>query len=234
MPVENMFAFTAVSTDGIERDLILTQSCQVETHPISAIKDIDPQRLMNVLCKSVIYLLGGNSRNRLHCKFNRKRMKTAIIYYSKYGTTERVTRLIGDKLTNKVDYISLKECPRPDIRTYDRIILGTAIYAGSPNRKITQFCHNNQLLLEQKVIGLFICCMNEEQEAEEMNKAFPEFLQRLSIPKAILGGKFQFDKMNFIERFLTKKIAKVNSSVSKLRYDAINEFTTQIKDNHLW
>ena len=113
-------------------------------------------------------------------------MKTAIIYYSKHGTTERVTHLIGEKLTNKVDYISLKECPRPDIRTYDRIILGTAIYAGSPNRKITQFCHNNQLLLEQKVIGLFICCMNEEQEAEEMNKAFPEFLQRLSIPKAIL------------------------------------------------
>ena len=152
-------------------------------------------------------------------------MKTAIIYYSKHGTTERVTHLIGEKLTNKVDYISLKECPRPDIRTYDRIILGTAIYAGSPNRKVTQFCHNNQPLLEQKVIGLFICCMNE---------AFPEFLQRLSIPKAILGGEFQFDKMNFIERFLTKKIAKVNSSVSKLRYDAINEFTSQIKDNHLW
>ena len=86
-------------------------------------------------------------------------MKTAIIYYSKHGTTERVTHLIGEKLTNKVDYISLKECPRPDIRTYDRIILGTAIYAGSPNRKITQFCHNNQLLLEQKVIGLFICCI---------------------------------------------------------------------------
>ena len=54
-------------------------------------------------------------------------MKTAIIYYSKYGTTERVTRLIGDKLTNKVDYISLKECPRPDIRTYDRIILSNLL-----------------------------------------------------------------------------------------------------------
>ena len=56
-------------------------------------------------------------------------MKTAIIYYSKHGTTERVTHLIGEKLTNKVDYISLKECPRPDIRTYDRIILGTAMRA---------------------------------------------------------------------------------------------------------
>ena len=158
-------------------------------------------------------------------------MKTAIIYYSKHGTTERVTHLIGEKLTNKVDYISLKECPRPDIRTYDRIILGTAIYAGSPNRKVTQFCHNNQPLLEQKVIGLFICCMNEEQEAEEINKAFPEFLQRLSIPKAILGGEFQFDKMNFIERFLTKKIAKINSSVSKLRYDADKLKRNDLKKN---
>ena len=157
-------------------------------------------------------------------------MKTAIIYYSKHGTTERVTHLIGEKLTNKVDYISLKECPRPDIRTYDQIILGTAIYAGSPNRKVTQFCHNNQPLLEQKVIGLFICCMNEEQEAEEMNKAFPEFVQRLSIPKAILGGEFQFDKMNFIEKFITRKISKVVCSVSNLRYDAITVFLDKMNN----
>ena len=156
-------------------------------------------------------------------------MKIAIIYYSKHGTTERVAHLIGEKFDNEIDYISLKECPQPDIRTYDRIILGTAIYAGTPSRKVTQLCHKNQSLLEQKVIGLFICCMNKEQEEEEMNRAFPEFLQRLTIPKAILGGEFQFDKMNFIEKFLTRKIAKVNSSVSKLRNDAIVEFTVRIK-----
>lgn len=156
-------------------------------------------------------------------------MKTAIIYYSKHGTTERVAHLIGEKLDNKVDYISLKECSKPDIRTYDRIILGASIYAGTPSRKVTQFCHKNQPLLEQKVIGLFLCCMNKEQEAEEMDKAFPEYLQSLAIPKTILGGEFQFDKMNLVERFLTKKIAKVNSSVSRLRYDAIREFAYKVK-----
>ena len=140
-------------------------------------------------------------------------MKTAIIYYSKHGTTERVAHLIGEKLDNKVDYISLKECLKPDMRNYDRIILGTSIYAGASSRKVTQFCHKNQPLLEQRVIGLFICCMNKAQEVAEMNKAFPEFLQRLTIPKAVLGGEFKFDKMNFIERFLIRKIAKVNSSV---------------------
>ncbi|WP_106830531.1 flavodoxin domain-containing protein [Parabacteroides pacaensis] len=155
-------------------------------------------------------------------------MKTAIIYYSKYGTTEQVAHLIGKKLDNEVDYISLKKCPKPDIRSYDRIILGTSIYAGTPSRMVTQFCNKNQPLLEQKVIGLFICCMNKEQEAEEMNKAFPEYLQSLVIPKAILGGEFQFDKMNFIERFLTKKIAKASSSVSRLRYDAIKEFVDKV------
>lgn len=156
-------------------------------------------------------------------------MKTVIIYYSKHGTTERVAHLIGERLDNEIDYISLKECQNPDIETYDQIILGTAIYAGTPSRKVTQFCCKHQSLLEQKVIGMFICCMNKEQEMEELNKAFPEYLQRLSVPKAALGGEFQFDKLNFIERFLTRKIAKVNDSVSRLRYDAITEFAKKVK-----
>ena len=143
-------------------------------------------------------------------------MKTAIIYYSKHGTTERVAYLIGESLNHKVDYISLRERAKPDIRTYDRIILGTSIYAGTPSRIVTEFCKRNRLLLEQKVIGLFICCM-----------------KKLAIPKAILGGEFLFDKMNCIERFITRKIAKIESSVSCLRYNAIREFATQTKDSYL-
>ena len=160
-------------------------------------------------------------------------MKTAIIYYSKHGTTEKVARLIGSFLDSEVEYISLRKDNHPDLRGYDRIILGTSFYAGTPARMVGKFCNNNPTMLEQKVSGLFICCMNQKQESEEMNKAFPEFLQGLSIPKAVLGGEFQFDKMNFIERFLTKEIAKINASVSRLRYDAITEFAdrTNLKCN---
>jgi menaquinone-dependent protoporphyrinogen oxidase len=71
--------------------------------------------------------------------------------------------------------------------------------------------------------------MNKEQETEELGKAFPEYLQRLSIPKAALSGEFHFDKMNFIERFLTRKVTKIESSVSSLRYDVIKEFADRIK-----
>lgn len=158
-------------------------------------------------------------------------MKTAIIYYSKHGITEQVAHLLGEKLDNGVDYISLRESPKPDIWIYDRIIIGTSIYASTPSRKVSLFCKKNRSLLEEKVRGLFICCMNEKQELEEMNNAFPEYLQKLAIPTAILGGEFHFDKMNFIERFLVKKIAKVNSSVSRLRYDAIREFADRINNS---
>lgn len=156
-------------------------------------------------------------------------MKTVIIYYSKHGTTKRVAHLIGENLNSEISYISLKECSNPDIHTYDRIILGTSIYAGTPSRKISQFCNKNQSLLEEKLVGLFICCMNKEQELKEINNAFPKSLQRLSIPKAILGGEFLFYKMNCIERFITRKVTKVQSSVSSLRYDAIREFADKIK-----
>ena len=84
-------------------------------------------------------------------------MKTAIIYYSKHGTTERVAHLIGEKLSPELEYISLKEFHNPDIQGYDRIILGTSIYAGHPGRLMSKFCNKNRAQLEQKIIALFIC-----------------------------------------------------------------------------
>lgn len=60
MPVQDIFTFIETSIDGIERDLVLVQCCQVATDIYSMTKELDPQKLMNALCKSVIYLIGGD------------------------------------------------------------------------------------------------------------------------------------------------------------------------------
>jgi AcrR family transcriptional regulator len=57
MPVGEIFSFVGMTIDGIERDLTLTRNCSFDT-PV--FDKIDPQKLMNVLCKSLIYLLGGD------------------------------------------------------------------------------------------------------------------------------------------------------------------------------
>lgn len=59
VPIEDIFAFIGTSIDGIERDLTLVQYCQVKTYTVSIPNELDPQKMMNVLCRSVIYLLGG-------------------------------------------------------------------------------------------------------------------------------------------------------------------------------
>lgn len=156
-------------------------------------------------------------------------MKTAIIYYSKHGTTEKVAHLIGEKLSSEPAYISLKECHNPSIRDYDRVILGTSIYAGRPGKLMCKFCDENRTQLEQKVIALFICGMDDTHTVEELKNAFPESLHSKAVAEAILGGEFLFDKMNFIERFITKKVTKVADSVSSLRYDAITVFSEKLR-----
>lgn len=156
-------------------------------------------------------------------------MKTAIIYYSKHGTTEKAAHLIGEKLSSELVYISLNEYHNPIIQDYDRIILGTSIYAGHPGKLMCKFCNKNRVILERKVIALFICGMNDIQEVEQLKNAFPEYLHSKAVAEAILGGEFLFDKMNFIERLITRKITKVSCSVSSLRYDTIALFSEKLQ-----
>ena len=47
-----------------------------------------------------------------------------------------------------------------------------------------------------------------------------------------MGGEYRMDKMNFIEKFLTKKIAGVTESGSFLKLDAIDEFVQEVVDHH--
>ena len=52
----------------------------------------------------------------------------------------------------------------------------------------------------------------------------------MTVAETILGGEFLFDKMNFIEKFITRKISKVVCSVSNLRYDAITVFLDKMNN----
>ena len=72
--------------------------------------------------------------------------------------------------------------------------------------------------------------MNDNQEVEQLKNAFPEYLHSNALAEAILGGEFLFNKMNFIEKFVTRKITKVTCSVSNLRYDAITVFLEKLNN----
>ena len=159
-------------------------------------------------------------------------MKTAIIYTSKHGTTEKIVASIAEKLkiTNEVEVFSLKKTPNPDISRFDTVILGSSIYAGQASRKMKAFCRTNESVLLQKKIGLFVCGMEPDQakREQELKDAYPEELSKRAATTGFLGGEFQFERMNFFERLIIKKIAKTKESVSLVDWEAIDLFVKKL------
>jgi menaquinone-dependent protoporphyrinogen oxidase len=156
-------------------------------------------------------------------------MKTAIVYVSKHGTTEKVAKLIKEKLENhgQVELISLKDGKNPNLMDFDKVILGTSIYAGMPSKKMIEFCKAYQDTLLQKKLGLFICCMQPDKEVrlEQLKNAYPEVLRNHAGTMGIMGGEFLFDKLNFFERLVVKKASKVSSTTSDIDHNAITKFS---------
>jgi len=159
-------------------------------------------------------------------------MKTAIIYSSKYGTTENVANSIAEKLkdTNEVELFSLKKNPNPDISGFETVILGSSIYAGQASKKMKAFCKANESVLLQKKTGLFVCGMHhdKEQQEKELQDAYPEALQKNAAAVGFMGGAYLFERMNFFERMIIKKIAKTTTSVQRIDWEAVDSFVGKL------
>jgi len=160
-------------------------------------------------------------------------MRIAIIYATKHGTTEKVACSIAEKLkeTNEVEWFSLNETANPDISGFEMVILGSSIYAGQASKKMKTFCRVNESVLLQKRIGLFVCGMDptKEQQEKELKDAYPEVLQNSATATGFMGGAFLFEKMNFFERAIIKKIAKTTTSVQRIDNDAVDEFIKKLQ-----
>lgn len=152
-------------------------------------------------------------------------MRIAIIYKSKHGCTKHAAEMVKNRISSgEVDIIDLGS-EKISLDDYDCVIIGGSIHAGGIQKKVQDFCANNMEILKKKKLGLFICCMKEGQEAkEQFQNAYSPELREHSIANGIFGGEFNFKRMNFIERFLVRKIAKVDRSVSNLNEDAIARF----------
>lgn len=152
-------------------------------------------------------------------------MSTLIAYVTKHGCTEKCAIKVANKLPDTVELKNLKNKMDVNITKYEAVIIAGSIHAGQIQKEIKNFCKNNQDILKQKKIGLYICCMDEGKKAEkQFENAFPEELRKVAVAKGLFGGEFNFDKMNFVERFLVKRIAKVKESVSKIKEENIDKF----------
>lgn len=156
-------------------------------------------------------------------------MKSLILYTSSHGTTEKAALLLKENLKGGADVINLKKNPRLDISGYDLIVIGSSVHIGNIPKRMKDFIEKNLDVLKSKKLGLFLCCMKENDEAkEQFETAFSKELREASISNGLFGGEFLFEKMNFLQRAIVKKVAGKTSSVFNMNDKAIRKFAKEI------
>lgn len=157
-------------------------------------------------------------------------MKKAIIYATSHGCTDKCARNLAIELEPDIDLFNIETDQNIDLNNFKTIIIGGSIHMGSINKKIKKFITNNINELCEKNMGLFICCMYEGKKAiEQFNDAFPEDLRNKALAHGFFGGEFNFEKMNFFEKAIVKKVANVEQSVSNINYTNIKEFAKKFE-----
>lgn len=133
-------------------------------------------------------------------------MKTCVLYYSLDGNTKAAAIRIGNELDADVIEIQpFKEYPKnrmllmfiggyqatfsreiqlkkleQDLEQYDRIILGTPVWAGKPAAPVQQFLRENQI--EARVVGVFTC------SGSGKNEGCIDFVENLGCnPRAVVA-----------------------------------------------
>lgn len=161
-------------------------------------------------------------------------MKTAIIYSTTHGSTEKVAKYIAEKLKDtQVDIIRVQKRMKKSINLidYDKIIIGGSIYLGDIQSVMSKFCDDHFDTLISKPLGLFICGIERElvRQDAELEMAFPKKLFKHAVATAFVGGEIVFDKLNPTQKFVAKNMFKINQSVEFFEYDMMDIFVYQFQ-----
>jgi len=152
-------------------------------------------------------------------------MNTLIVYISSHGCAEKSAMKLKQLLQGEVSLCNLKTDKVPRLEPFNNIIAGGSIHASKVQKKMKEFCMIHHETLLQKKLGLFLCHMEEGEKAmKQFDDAYPEDLRNKAIAHGLFGGEFDFEKMNFFEKLIVKKVAKITESVFRLDESKIQEF----------
>jgi len=156
-------------------------------------------------------------------------MKTIILYGTSHGTTEKCSKMLADKIGGNPTLVNLQENNNPNLSEYDIVIIGSSIVAGKIRKHVKNFANKNVEALLKKKVGIFLCCMEEENPQKYINENFPEEIVKSLFAVGFFGGEFIFEKMGGLERFIIKKMSKTDKNVSKIKEENISKFAETVK-----
>lgn len=162
-------------------------------------------------------------------------MKTIIIYASKHGATKFLAEKIGQEM--QVETTSIQDFHQ-DLISFDKIIIGSCVYAGMMNKQIKVFCSEHKEILMNKKTFVFLSGMTSDDETilKVLNENLKDdFVNGIS-GYAGLGGMIDMQQLNFMERKIIQMVNKQahlienldrNGTYNMIQEEAVQEFIHQ-------
>ncbi len=152
-------------------------------------------------------------------------MNTLVVFATKHGCTESVVKDLAGLLEGSVKTINLTRDESPDPGSFDSVIVGGSIHAGKVQSVVRKFCRKHTHILQEKKLGLFLCHMETGEKAQkQMNESYSESLRNHASALGLLGGRFDFSRMNFLERSIVRKVSGVTGTTENLDAKALAAF----------
>jgi len=132
-------------------------------------------------------------------------MKTAILYATKHGAAREIARRIADRIDGAETH-DLKQTDTLNLAGYDRVIIGSSLYAGMIRKEAKAFLAQHADALRGKTVGLFLSGMSPNNTKEVFDANIPQDVLQAAKASSFLGGIFDPKKAGFLERLIMKAV----------------------------
>mgnify|MGYP001028943184 FL=1 len=175
-----------------------------------------------------------NNRTDWHERLPMK--KILVAYQSKYGATAEIAEAVGKTLRDKGFEVQVATAESvSDIGSYDGIVLGSAVYAGSWQGGAVDFLKKFASGLQVKQVWIFSSGPTGEGDTVEQMKGwlYPEaikpFIEQVKpVDIALFHGKLELDAVNFAEKLIIKAMRAPTGDFRK--WDTIEAWAADIAE----
>lgn len=166
-----------------------------------------------------------------------------VAFATRYGSTKEVAEKIGQVFIQsgiEVDVLPCKKIVTLD--HYQFIVIGTPFYIGSMLKDAKNFLLINQDILSKKPVAFFALGPIGDTEKEltdtqnQLDNELTQFPWLKPISTAMFGGKYEPDKLRFLDKLLTKPPASPlhNLTANDARnWDEINNWAKNLSSTLL-
>lgn len=140
--------------------------------------------------------------------------KVLVTYASRSGATKEMAEKIGEVILKDTGQVDIKPVEQvKNVDAYDAVVVGSAVYIGAWRKKALIFLKKNEEQLKTKSVWFFSSGPTGTGDPVELAKgwhhpkALEPFIESVQ-PKdvALFHGKVDETKMNFIEKWMIKKV----------------------------